>query len=308
MLHRIWRRLKVVRKVRLGPASIVFRLEKTVAVRRRSWFLASTVPSATATALLPTKHEKPVLSGTSDSSQRSASAGRRELALVVGAGPGFGVGLAGLLAEAGMNVALASRDRTRIDRVANDLRKLGVQATAHACDATDERSVDRLFRSISDELGVPDLVVYALQEFGPGCTIDIEVPAFESAWRHNCLGAFLIARGAARLMKQAGKGTIALIGSTSAMIGREAHLNLAVGKFGQRALAQVLAREMGPSGVHVVHVVIDADIREGEPEDFPQAEPRDLAQAVLFLHRQPRSAWTSELDLRPSAERFWEHC
>jgi NAD(P)-dependent dehydrogenase (short-subunit alcohol dehydrogenase family) len=157
---------------------------------------------------------------------------------------------------------------------------------------------------------VPDLVVYSLQWCGPGLAIEIEAPAFEAAWRHNCLGAFHVCRAAARQMIKRGTGTLILVGSTSSLLGRAGHLNLAVGKFGQRALAQVLARELWPKGIHVAHVVIDADISE-DPADHPQevrADPDHIAEAVLAVHRQPSSAWTSELDLRPWNERFWEHC
>jgi NAD(P)-dependent dehydrogenase (short-subunit alcohol dehydrogenase family) len=100
------------------------------------------------------------------------------------------------------------------------------------------------------------------------------------------------------------------VGSTSSLIGRAGHLNLAVGKFGQRALAQVMARELWPRGIHVVHAVVDADIAE-EPlqaATTPQSDPSHIAAAILALHRQPKTAWTSELDLRPWNERFWEHC
>ena len=107
-----------------------------------------------------------------------------------------------------------------------------------------------------------------------------------------------------------GRGTIVLIGSTSSVIGRQAHLNLAVGKFGQRALAQVMARELWPLGIHVAHLLIDADISEDSTSKFdaPHADPYHIARSVLDLHLQPRTAWTSELDLRPWNEQFWEHC
>jgi len=159
-------------------------------------------------------------------------------------------------------------------------------------------------------MGVPDLVIYAVQDFGPGRALDVEVPRFEDCWRQNCLGAFLVAREAARAMLPLNRGTIVLIGSTSGLIGRANHLNLAVGKFGLRALSQVLARELWPEGIHVVHLVIDADIKEDESIDThdPQADPDDISDLVYSLHRQRRSSWTSEVDARPWRERFWEHC
>ncbi|HEX6361451.1 MAG TPA: short-chain dehydrogenase, partial [Albitalea sp.] len=115
-----------------------------------------------------------------------------------------------------------------------------------------------------------------------------------------------------RRMVPAGRGSIVLIGSTSSLIGREGHLNLAVGKFGLRALAQVLSRELWNRGIHVAHVVIDADILEpgSQVADVASraADPEHIAELVYSVHRQRRSAWTSELDVRPWNERFWEHC
>ena len=107
-----------------------------------------------------------------------------------------------------------------------------------------------------------------------------------------------------------GSGTILLIGSTSSLTGRAGHLNLAVGRFGQRALAQVMARELWPHGLHVAHLVIDADIAEDghEAGGDPQADPAHIARIILDLHRQPATAWSSEVDVRPFNERFWEHC
>jgi NADP-dependent 3-hydroxy acid dehydrogenase YdfG len=107
-----------------------------------------------------------------------------------------------------------------------------------------------------------------------------------------------------------GRGTIILVGSTSSILGRAEHLNLAVGRFGQRALAQVLTRELWPKGIHVAHVLIDADIDEGEERDDggPQADPSHITDVIVSLHRQQKTAWTSEVDVRPWNEQFWEHC
>jgi len=123
-------------------------------------------------------------------------------------------------------------------------------------------------------------------------------------------GAFLVSREAARSMLPLKRGTIVLMGSTSSLIGRAGYLNLAVGKFGQRALAQVLARELWPDGIHITHLIIDADINErAETEaDAPRADPAHISEVVLSVHRQANTAWTSELDVRPWNERFWERC
>ncbi len=109
-------------------------------------------------------------------------------------------------------------------------------------------------------------------------------------------------------MQARGTGTIVFAGSTSGVLARAGHLNLAVGKHGLRALSHVMARELGPQGIHVVHLVVDADIDDGTPSRETQMSPIHLAETILAIHAQPASCWTSELDVRPSSERFWEHC
>ncbi|HET8700551.1 MAG TPA: SDR family NAD(P)-dependent oxidoreductase [Nitrococcus sp.] len=228
----------------------------------------------------------------------------------MGVGPGFGFALARRLAASGMRVALASRNAERLDALVEEISGDGGITRAYGCDATDEISIAKLMSRVNTEFSAPHLVVYAVQGFSPGQVHDTEVAAFEESWRQNCLGGFIVAREALQQMMPLGRGSIILTGSTSSLIGRAEHLNLAVGKFGLRALAQVLAREAWPAGIHVAHVVIDADINEGGPVGaaYPQADPEDLADAVFALHRQPRTAWTSEIDLRPWNEKFWEHC
>jgi NAD(P)-dependent dehydrogenase (short-subunit alcohol dehydrogenase family) len=231
-------------------------------------------------------------------------------AVIVGVGTGFGYSLARKLASHGFDIALLSRNADRLRLLCEELRRLGVQAHSYGLDATHETDVKDTFARVVQRHGAPSMVVYSLQEFGPGAALEVSVPAFESAWRHNCLGAFLVSQEAARAMVPLGKGSIFLVGSTSSIIGRAGHLNLAVGKFGQRALAQVLSRELWSVGIHVAHVLIDADIRRPDVESTEdvQSDPNDIAVSILALHNQPRSAWSSEIDIRPWNERFWEHC
>lgn len=301
-LTKIWSTLKTWRKLTFGPVSLLYKFERTVPVRRNKTKPANASGAAAHAAPLDAAGPGPL---SSDSPAR-----RGGVALIVGVGPGFGHAMARRLAADGFEVVLASRDAVRLSMLAEEINARGGNAFAYACDATMETSVQALFALVRANHGVPVLVIYSLQSFGPGAAVEVEVPAFEEGWKHNCLGAFLVARTAAREMLPQSAGTIVLIGSTSSMIGRDGHLNLAVGKFGQRALAQVLARELWPKGIHVAHVVIDADIRDDQTvaDNEVHAEPEHIAEAVLNLHRQPKTAWTSEIDIRPWNERFWEHC
>ena len=315
MLQSIWKNLKRLRTIKLGPIALAFKFERAVRItpdsrqrlrhtlRRRLHVPAPqplpTLPKVPHPSTVRALHPEPVQPASS-----------REIALIVGVGPGLGYALARHLANEGLSVVMASRNATRLGSLASEIETKGGVACAYGCDATNEKSVADLFAQVKARHGVPNLVVYSLQCFGPGEAIEVEVPAFEDGWRHNCLGAFLVAKEAARAMLPARRGTIILTGSTSSLLGRAGHLNLAVGKFGQRAIAQVMARELWPQGIHVAHLVIDADIQEDapDPNERTQSDPRHIADLMLNLHRQARTAWTSEIDARPWNENFWEHC
>jgi len=295
----IWSMMKTWRKLTLGPLSLVYKFERSVSVtRNKTRRLNPESGEIDAHALEAIK---------SESAQGSSLRRERGVAVIVGVGPGFGHALAHRLADDGFEVVLASRNAVRLDALVKEITLRGGKAAAYGCDATMETSVKALFSLVTADHGVPRLVVYSIQSFGPGAVVDVEVAAFEDGLK---LGSFLVARSAAREMLPRSEGTIVLVGSTSSMIGRSGHLNLAVGKFGQRALAQVLARELWPRGIHVAHVVIDADITDDQTpiDDLAHSDPAHIAQVVLNLHEQPRSAWTSEADVRPWNERFWEHC
>jgi NAD(P)-dependent dehydrogenase (short-subunit alcohol dehydrogenase family) len=307
LVSSLWPLLKVWRTIDIGPATFVFGFRRRAYITRG---LASARIAALPAGAAQQQIEAadPVVAE-SDAPARSTGA-ECGPALIVGAGPGFGYALARRLAREGFDVVLVARDAGRLAPLVEELATGGVRVESIGADATDERDVSRLFSRIAASFGVPALVVYGLQEFSPGETLDVSPAAFESAWRQNCLGAFLVSQAAGQAMRPAGVGSIVLVGSTSSLIGRAGHLNLAVGKFGQRALAQVLARELWPAGIHVAHLVIDADVLEDptRPEPHAQADPADIANTVLAIHRQPKSAWSSEIDLRPWNEKFWEHC
>ena len=234
-----------------------------------------------------------------------------DTAVIVGAGPGLGSALARRFARAGMKVAVARRNAGKL---ASLLSELGDSARAYACDATDEVAVRQLFASVTTDFGSPALVVFNAGAFVRKGVLDTSVEEFERCWRVGCLGGFLVGREAARAMlthNAEHKGTIIFTGATASLRGGALFQNLAVGKFGLRALAQSMARELQPQGIHVAHVVIDGQI-EGERPGHSTAErgkdtvldPAAIAETYYQLHLQPLSAWSHEVDLRPYVEKF----
>ena len=231
-----------------------------------------------------------------------------DVAVIVGVGPGLGAALCRRFVKAGLLVAAVARDKDRVTTIAKELGARG-----YGCDATDEKSVIELFAAVKRDFGEPALVVYNAGAFLPRSVIETEAAEFERCWRIGCFGGFLVGREAARAMTPRTRGTILFTGATASLRGGANFANLAVGKFGLRALAQSMARELGPQGLHVGHVIVDGPIdMPWIRENFPQlvAErppdgllaPDDIAESYWMLHRQPRSAWTFELDLRPWVE------
>ncbi|MFQ5939278.1 MAG: SDR family NAD(P)-dependent oxidoreductase, partial [Alphaproteobacteria bacterium] len=160
-----------------------------------------------------------------------------EIALVAGVGPGLGSALARRFARAGMSVALAARDEARLEPLAKELSELGGKGRAYGCDVTDEDTVENLFGQVKADLGEPNLVAYNAGAFAPGSILEIEAGDFERCWKVGCLGGFLVGRAAARAMVARGSGTILFTGATASLRGSANFANLAVGKFGLRALA-----------------------------------------------------------------------
>jgi len=230
-------------------------------------------------------------------------------AIVVGVGGGLGWHLVKRFAASGMAVAMAARNEDKLNRLLSADPQEKVRP--YACDVADRSSVERLFEAVARDLGSPDLVVFNAGAFTPGSILEIDPVEFERCWRVGCFGGFLVGRLAARAMVQKGAGTILFTGATASLRGSARFANLAVPKFGIRALAQSMARELGPEGIHVGHVIIDGQIqseryRELAAELGPDAmlSPDAIAEAFYQLHIQQRSAWTFELDLRPWVERF----
>lgn len=229
------------------------------------------------------------------------------VAVVVGVGPGLGWSLVRRFAQAGLTIAMAARNEARLKRLLAGEKRL--PAHAYGCDAADPAQATKLFERVAAELGTPELVVFNAGVYRPGGVLEIAPEDFERCWRVGCFAGFLVGQAAARAMLAQGRGTILFTGATAALRGSAGFANLAVPKFGLRALAQSMARELGPKGLHVAHIVIDGQIAaEGRPagERGPDSrlDPDAIAESYWQLHCQPRSAWTLELDLRPWVERF----
>lgn len=236
-----------------------------------------------------------------------------QVALVVGAGRGLGFALARRFARAEMHVALAARHSDQLETMAAECSGVHHHGRAYACDATRAEDVEALFSRVEQDLGVPDLVVYNAGSYVRKSLLETTPNEFRAGWEVGCLGGFLVGQAAVRRMlaRPTPSGTVIFTGATASLRGGAGFQNLAVGKFGLRALAQSMAREFHPHGIHVAHVVIDGLIRrrgavqhtaESAPDDMLDAD--DIAENYLRLHCQPRSAWTQELDLRPWVEKF----
>lgn len=230
---------------------------------------------------------------------------------IVGVGPGLGAALARRFARGASDVVLMARSATSLAAVARDVEALGRRAASIQVDAGDPSSVGAAFDRASAALGAPDVLIYNAGAFQRGSIVDISPEDFERCLRINCTGAFLAVQRVLPEMLTRGKGTILLTGATASLRGSAAFACLAVGKFGLRALAQSMARELGPRGVHVAHVVIDGQIDTPTIRtQFPDRSvatmlsPDAIAEVYWQLHVQDATCWTLELDVRPNTERF----
>ena len=237
------------------------------------------------------------------------------VAVVAGVGSGLGASLARRFAQEGCRVALLARSADYLDQLAAEINTLRGPGTALAlpCDLADRQQIAAAFARIRAELGPADLLVnHASGGGGPrgGGLLELDPIDFERAWRVGVYGALLCSREAARDMLEAGRGGGAILftGATSSV--RGAGIAFSSAKFGSRGLAQALARELWPRGVHVAHIVIDgviADPADGPAEgQEPLMDPEAIASTYWQLALQERSAWTLELDLRPDREKFFE--
>src|SRR5512141_2614487 len=227
-----------------------------------------------------------------------------KIALIVGAGEGLSASLARLFARQGIRVALAARQIEKLGALCHE-----TGARAFACNATDADEVERLFGLVEREIGVPDLVVYNASGRARGVFTELVPADVAQAIAVSAFGGFLVAQQAAKRMLPNRHGAILFTGASASVKGYPQSAPFAMGKFALRGLAQSMARELSPQGIHVAHFVIDGAIRNPgrvEPPDKPDSmlDPMAIAETYLRIYQQPRSAWTWEMELRPWLETF----
>ncbi|HLH92442.1 MAG TPA: SDR family NAD(P)-dependent oxidoreductase [Xanthobacteraceae bacterium] len=224
-------------------------------------------------------------------------------ALIVGAGAGLSAALARAFAREGLAIALAAR-------TPDDLRALAAETGAQvfACDAGRRADVEKLFADL-DAQGAPDVVAYNASYRTRGPFVELDPDEVEKSLRVSALAGFYVAQAAVRRMLAAKRGAILFTGASASVKGYAQSAPFAMGKFALRGLAQSMARELSPQGIHVAHVVVDGGIRSErrvEPADKPDSmlDPAAIADSYVHLLRQPRSAWSWEIEVRPWVEKF----
>jgi NAD(P)-dependent dehydrogenase (short-subunit alcohol dehydrogenase family) len=221
--------------------------------------------------------------------------------LIVGAGQGLSASLTRLFARAGLGVALGARNTGKLAALCAE-----TGAHAFACDAQDPAQVDALFQQVEQQLGSPDVVVYNASARVRGPLVSLDADEVRRSLMVSAYAGFLVAQRAARAMLTRGFGAIFFTGASASVKGYPESAPFAMGKFALRGLAQSMARELAPKGIHVAHFVIDGAIRpqgRNDPDDA-MLDPDAIAGTYLHVLQQPRSAWTWEVELRPWVERF----
>jgi len=231
---------------------------------------------------------------------------RPETALIVGAGSGLSASLARLLAKDGMRVALAAREPSKLASLVKETGSLPI-----ACDAAELVQVEAMFAAVEAKWGVPDLVVYNAGYRVRGPLVDLDPKEVERTIKVTGYAGFLVGQAAAKRMLARGSGAVFFTGASASVKGYAESAPFAMGKFALRGLAQSMARELAPKGIHVAHFVIDGGIAKGatDPRGHERGAdamllPDEIAKNYLHVFRQHRSAWTWEVELRPWVERF----
>lgn len=237
------------------------------------------------------------------------------VAVALGAGPGIGAGFVRRFAKGGYTVVIGRRNLEKAAPLIAEAEAAGGRAVAMNIDARSEDSISACFEQIENDLGPIEVALYNAGANTNKPILDMPSDLFEKVWRLSCFGGFLMGREAARHMVPRGQGTILYTGATASIRGGPGFSAFASAKFGLRAVAQSLARELGPEGIHVVHVIVDGGvdsevIRERRAKagldnvDGTLIDTYQIAEAYWMLHNQPTSAWTHELDIRTSVEKW----
>jgi NAD(P)-dependent dehydrogenase (short-subunit alcohol dehydrogenase family) len=227
-----------------------------------------------------------------------------KIALIVGAGEGLSASLARLLSQHDIRLAVAARNIEKLGALCSE-----TGARAYACDATKDDDVQRLFGLVERELGTPDLVIYNASARARGPFLELIPDEVANSIAVSAFGGFLVAQHAARRMLPNQHGAILFTGASASVKGYPQSAPFAMGKFALRGLAQSMARELSPQGIHVAHFVIDGAIRSAsraEAAERPDSmlDPDAIAMSYWSVLQQPRSAWTWEIELRPWVEKF----
>ena len=228
-----------------------------------------------------------------------------ETALIVGAGPGLSSSLTYLLLKNKFKVAIAARNVAKLATLAETSN-----VDVFTCDASNINQVQTLFKKLDKTLGTPDLVIYNPSARVRGGIVEVDPEDTQKAINITCFGAFLVAQEAAKRMVKRGSGSIFFTGASASVKGYANSSVFAIGKFGLRGLAQALARELHPQNIHIGHFIIDGGIKadhrpeRNDPGDDSMLKPEAIAETYLQFHRQHRSSWSWEIELRPWLETF----
>jgi len=243
---------------------------------------------------------------------------RAKVAVLVGAGDAIGAAVARRFALGGYHVCIGRRDAAKSQELIAELAAKGATVSAHSVDARNETQVQALFKQIEDEIGDIEVSLFNAGSNVNKPLVETGSELFLKAWQLACLGGFLVGREAAKYMTAHGRGTILFTGATASLRGGKGFAAFSSAKFGLRALAQSMARELGPKNIHVAHLIIDAAVDSPAIHQRMKARGVDastlapdsmtktssIADAYWYLHQQSRDAWTHELDLRPSVEKW----
>jgi NAD(P)-dependent dehydrogenase (short-subunit alcohol dehydrogenase family) len=240
------------------------------------------------------------------------------VALIVGAGDYIGSAIAKRFAAGGFTVCMGRRNGDKLAPLVAEIQAAGGVAHGYTMDARDEDSTAAVFKAVETDIGPIDLVIFNVGGNVRFPILETTARVFRKVWEMACFAGFFSGREAARYMVPRGKGSIFFTGASASMRGNSGYAAFSAGKAGLRALAQSLARELGPKGIHVAHLVIDAGVdtafvrdlwtKQGKnPDDMPPdtlMDPKSVAEAYWSLYHQTRDGWTFELDLRPYGENW----